>query len=247
MDLLEIDEGAEYIGYVDALNLVCSNVALAWVNYIRGDYDKAYKGYKKAMSINSNISPVIYVIARLFRQVGLYHKAIKHCARASELDPFYPIYYSLLARCFIDTGELDKAEMSIGKTHEVEPDSIWAVLDKSLLLIKRGKYDEAEELLKEAEKLQPRFSMIPHYKSLMLAAKGEKDKALAIRKNAAVYALLGMKDEAIQYIEDEMKKDYEHHDCSYLSLLNNPFYDSLREDTRFKEILKKAIPSAPQV
>jgi hypothetical protein len=37
-----------------------------------------------------------------------------------------------------------------------------------------------------------------------------------------------------------MKKDYEHHDCSYISLLNSPFYDSLRDDTRFQEILKKA-------
>ena len=74
----------------------------------------------------------------------------------------------------------------------------------------------------------------------MFAATGEKDEALAIRKNGAVYSLLGMKDEAIQYIEDEMKKDYEHHDCSYISLLNSPFYDSLRDDTRFHEILKKA-------
>jgi tetratricopeptide (TPR) repeat protein len=219
---------------------VCSNVALAWVDYIKGDYDKAYKGYKKAMSINSNISPVIYVIARLFRQIGLYHKAIKHCSRAAELDPFYPIYYSLLTRCFMDVGELDKAEMSIGKAYEVEPGSIWGILDKSLLLIKRGKYDEAEELLKEAERLQPRFSTIQHHKSLMLAAKGEKDKALAIRKSGEVYSLLGMKDEAIQYIEDEVKKDYEHHDCSYISLLNSPFYDNLREDTRYQEILKKA-------
>jgi serine/threonine protein kinase/tetratricopeptide (TPR) repeat protein len=221
-------------------NLVCSNVALGWVDYIKGDYDKAYKRYKKAMSINSNISPVIYVIARLFRQIGLFHKAIKHCSRAAELDPFYPIYYSLLARCFMDVGELDKAEMSIEKVYEVEPDSIWGILDKSLLFIKMGKYDEAEELLKEAERLHPRFSTVQNHKSLMYAAIGENAKALAIKKDGAIYSLLGMKDEAIRYIEDEMTKDYEHHDCSYISLLNSPFYNSLRDDTRFQEVLTKA-------
>jgi serine/threonine protein kinase/Tfp pilus assembly protein PilF len=221
-------------------NLVCSNTALAWVHYVKRDYDKAYKSYKKAISINSNISGVIYLIARLFRQVGLFRKAIKHCSRATELDPFYPIYYSLLARCLMDIGELEKAEISIGKTHEVEPDSIWGILDKSLLLINMRKYNEAEELLTKAESLHPRFSTIQNYKSLVFAAKGEKDEALAIRKNGAVYSLLGMKDKAIQYIEDEMKKDYEHHDCSYISLLNSSFYDSLRDDTRFHEILKKA-------
>ena len=221
-------------------NLVCSNAALAWVYYVKGDYDKAYKSYKKAISINSNISQVIYLIAHLFRQVGLFRKAIKHCSKATELDPFYHSYYSLLARCFMDIGELEKAEISIGKAYEVEPDSIWVILDKSLLLIKMRKYNEAEELLTKAERLHPRLSSIQNYKSLVFAAKGEKDKALAIRKNGAVYSLLGMKDEAIQYIEDEMKKDYEHHDCSYISLLNSPFYDSLRDDTRFQEILKKA-------
>ncbi len=221
-------------------NLVCSNTALAWVHYVKRNYDKAYKRYKKAISINSNISGVIYLIARLFRQVGLFRKAIKHCSRATELDPFYPIYYSLLARCFMDIGELEKAEISIGKAYEVEPDSIWVILDKSLLLINMRKYNEAEELLTKAESLHPRFSTIQNYKSLVFAAKGEKDEALAIRKNGAVYSLLGMKDKAIQYIEDEMKKDYEHHDCSYISLLNSPFYDSLRDDTRFQEILKKA-------
>ena len=221
-------------------NLVCSNVALAWVNYVKGDYDKAYKGYKKTMSINSNISAVIYMIGHFFRKVGLFRKAIKNCSRATELDPFYAVYYSLLARCFMDIGELEKAEISIGKVYEVEPDSIWVILDKSLLLIKMRKYNEAEELLTKAERLHPRFSIIQNHKSLVFAAKGEKDKALAIRKDGAVYSLLGMKDEAIQYIEDEMKKDYEHHDCSYISLLNSPFYYSLRDDNRFQEILKKA-------
>jgi tetratricopeptide (TPR) repeat protein len=221
-------------------NLVCSNTALAWVYYIKSDYDNAYKSYKKAMSINRNISGVIYLIARLFRQVGLFRKAMKHCSRAAELDPFIHFYYSLLARCFLDVGELDKAEISIGKAYEVEPDSIWVLLDRSLLLIKMGKYDEAEKLLTKAERFHARFSNIQNYKSLVFAAKGEKDKALAIRKSGSVYSLLGMKDEAIQYIEDEMKKEFEHHDCSYLSLLNSSFYDSLRDDARFQEILKKA-------
>jgi serine/threonine protein kinase/Tfp pilus assembly protein PilF len=221
-------------------NLVCSNTALAWVYYIKGDYDKAYKSFKKAMSINSNISLVIYLIAHFYRQVGLFRKAIKHCSRATELDPFYPIFYSLLTRCFIDTGELEKAEISIGKAYEVEPESIWIILVKTLLLINMRKYNEAEELIAKAERLHPRFSNVQTFKSLVLAAKGEKDKALAIRKNGAVYSLLGMKEEAIQYIEGEMKKDYEHHDYSYISLLNSPFYDRLRDDTRFQKILKRA-------
>jgi tetratricopeptide (TPR) repeat protein len=221
-------------------NLVCSNTALAWVYYIKGDYTKAYTSFKKAMSINSNISLVIYLIAHFYRQVGLFREAIKQCLRAIELDPFYPMFYSLLARCYLDIGELEKAEIFIGRESEIEPESIWIILGKSLLLIKMREYNRAEELIAKAERLHPRILIIQTLKSLVRAAKGEKDKALAIRKNGAVYSLLGMKEEAIEYIENELKKDYEHHDCSYMSLLNSPFYDSLRDDPRFHETLKKA-------
>jgi tetratricopeptide (TPR) repeat protein len=221
-------------------NLLCSNAAIAWVHYMKGDYDAAYKSYKKALSINSNVSSVVYLIARLFRQIGLFRKAIKHCSRAAELDPFILHYYSLLARCFMDIGEVEKAEIAIGKAYEIEPDNIWVILDKSLLLIKMRKYNEAEEMLTKAERLYPRFPTTQRHKALVYAARGEKDKALTLWKNGAVYSLSGMKDEAIQYIEEEIQKDYERHDCSYISLLNSPFYHSLRDDSRFQEILKKA-------
>ena len=48
-----------------------------------------------------------------------------------------------------------------------------------------------------------------------------------------------MKDKAIKYIEDQANKDYEHYQYSYLLLKNSPFYDNLRDDARFKEIIRK--------
>ncbi len=73
----------------------------------------------------------------------------------------------------------------------------------------------------------------------MYAGKGDKDKALALSKNGIIYSLLGMKDEALQYITNEVKKDYEHFQYTYLSLETSPFYVSLRGDARFQDIVKK--------
>ena len=74
---------------------------------------------------------------------------------------------------------------------------------------------------------------------MLFAAKGEKNKALAIRKNGPVYALLGMKDEAIKYIKNEIKKGLEHFQYLYLPLINSTFYEGLRDDARFQDIVKK--------
>jgi hypothetical protein len=69
----------------------------------------------------------------------------------------------------------------------------------------------------------------------LFAAKGKKDEALTLHRDAAIYSLLDMKDEAIAYLKKEMNNSMAE---SYLSLVYLPIYDSLREDPRFQEILE---------
>jgi hypothetical protein len=48
-----------------------------------------------------------------------------------------------------------------------------------------------------------------------------------------------MKDEAIDHLNTIYEQDKEHKRSRYLSFKNNPFYDNLRSDPRFQEILAK--------
>jgi len=220
-------------------NLVETNIALAWNYFLRGEYDKAYQSYKRALEINPNISTLYHVIGLFFRQLGLLHQAVEYFSRALEFDPFFIPSHSLRARCLIYTGELEKAAFYIEKTSEIEPDNFWSLLDYGLLFIIKKEYDKVEGLLARAEKINPDYSTIQFYRALLFAAKEEKNKALALRKNGVVYAFLGMKDEAITYINNEIKKGFEHFQYSYLPLVNNAFYESLRDDARFEDIVKK--------
>ena len=52
---------------------------------------------------------------------------------------------------------------------------------------------------------------------------------------ALVYAALGEKDEAFEWLE----KSYQKHEESLCSMGIDPKFDSIRDDPRFKEILKK--------
>ena len=64
---------------------------------------------------------------------------------------------------------------------------------------------------------------------------GDKEKALSLPRNGHVYALLEMKDEAIDQIQREIEKfDWMH---TYLSLKKLNFYDNLRGDPRFQALI----------
>jgi serine/threonine protein kinase/CheY-like chemotaxis protein/lipoprotein NlpI len=220
-------------------NLAETNTTIAWNYFIRCKYDKAHQSYKRALEINPNIPAVNHVIAFFFRSLGLLHQAAEFATRNIELDPFFLPSHSLRARCQIYTGQLEKAAISIEKGLESEQDNFWSLLDQSILFIMKKKYDKSEGLLTRAEEINPGNSSVQFYKALLFAAKGEKNKALALRKNGPVYALLGMKDEAIKYINNEIKKGFEHFQYLYLPLINSAFYESLRDDARFQDILKE--------
>jgi serine/threonine protein kinase/Tfp pilus assembly protein PilF len=237
-DLAKVMKNCE-IAYELDPNLAQTNVAIAWVYYFQGKFDKAYQNYKRALEINPNIPALNHVIAFLFRSLGLLHQAIEYATRNIELDPFFLPSHSLRARCLIYMGEFKKAGIYIEKAFEIEPENFWSLLDHSILFIMKKKYDKAEELLAKAEKSIPGNSSVQFYKALLFAAKGDRDKALSLRKNGVVYSLLGMKNKAIKYINDETKKGSEHFQYLYLPLINSAFYESLSDDARFQDIVKK--------
>jgi non-specific serine/threonine protein kinase len=216
-----------------------TNAGKAWIYYLSGDYAQSYHYYKRALEIDPNRGILNHLVGLFNQTIGLIHQAIDFLSRAVELDPFYMVAHSYHSKLLIYLKEFRKAENSIEKAMEVEPDNFWSLVDKCLLFIMKEKIDEAEELLGRVEKINPGYASIPHYKSIIFAVKGDKKRALALKKNGPIYSLLGMKDKAIKYIEDQAKKEYEHYQYSYLLLKNSPFYDNLRDDSRFKEIMRK--------
>ena len=74
--------------------------------------------------------------------------------------------------------------------------------------------------------------------------KGEKDKALQNRIDdwyspAAIYSLLGMKEKAINILNEQFYSNRERDKTTYLSSINSKFCDTLRDDIQFNEILAK--------
>ena len=220
-------------------NLVETNGAIGWVHLLRGDYDSAYQSYKRALEINPHTPGLSHIVGLFYRRLGLLHLAVDYATRNIELDPFFLPSHSLLAHSLIYLGQFKKAEARIKSALEVDPGNFWSFHDYSLLFMMKRDIEKAEEHLNKAEKVNPGYPGIQVYRILICALRGDRKGALAIRKNGVIYALLGMREEAISYIQDTISKGNEHFQYSYLPLAHSTFYDSLRDDPRFAEILKK--------
>jgi len=105
-------------------------------------------------------------------------------------------------------------------------------------------------MLEIAERLHPQSLHVSLGLAWLSASLEEKEKALKLIKTASVlheevvntYALLGMKDEAIQAIEKGISRGMKETSESlfpYLYLTNNPELITLREDDRFKALLSE--------
>ncbi len=236
--------------YEIAPNLAEANLGLGWVYFYLMDNDKSFQFFKRAFEIDPNNAMINQDIGSFFRSIGLYQQAIKFYTRAVELDPIAPAAHELCAICYISLGEFEEATIQIKKALEIDPDGYWLHLNYARQLILKKKYEEAEKEIATAEKIAPGRTRAQLYRALLLAAKGEKDRALKLINGMApyrydvtsVYSLLGLKDEAIKYIEEGIETGFEkvsEYMYSYPYLKNNPCYKNLHDDPRFKEILKK--------
>jgi len=233
-------------------DLAEANVGLGWACFYKEDRDEAFKYYKKALELEPTNPEVNYYVGGFFMDIGLYRKAIEFYSRAIEIDPVYKEYRRICARCYMKIGEFERAAELLKKALEFEPDDTFLRLFYARQLIMMKKYDKAKEEIARVEKLNPDKPDIQYPRAYIFAIKGEKEKALAIIKDldpyyftyliSSIYSILGMKDEAIENIQKVIEKGFyelQAYPYSYHVLIKNYFYDNLRDDPRFKDIVKK--------
>jgi len=229
-----------------------SNVGLGWYHFYHQDNDSAYKYYKRAFELNPNNPDVNYNIGGFLRSIGLFDKAIKYYSRAIDLNPLDPMYRGLRSTCYRNIGELDNATADIEEIRRMYPEDLNLILRHARFLLWKGRLDEADKLINDVEIIDPDLKDIQYTRALVCALRGDKERALELIEGieryyyyhslfSHIYAVSGMKDEAIQVIQDGIGKGYEKiktYIYTYLELINNPFFDGLHGEPRFQEILR---------
>jgi tetratricopeptide (TPR) repeat protein len=163
------------------------------------------------------------------------------------LSPVISINFGL---AHLERKEWSAAAEQFSKTLEVSPNYFVAHAELATALLRLGKVNEALLEAQRAAELSKRHSFALSVLGQVTAASGNTNDALSLIKEieqkpikgesdkffiAAIYAGMGDRDEAFAWLE----KSFKEHNTAMTNLRIDPFFESLSDDPRFKDIIRR--------
>jgi TolB-like protein/Tfp pilus assembly protein PilF len=233
-------------------NLAEAHTALAAV---KRDYEWDWAGaeeeYLKAIELNPRYPTAHQWYSEFLSIMGRHDEAIERITYAQKLDPLSPIIYSIAGLMIYNNARLyDQALSQSQKALEIDSNYVYAYYALADNYMHLEMYEEATKAARKAVLLSS-----GRYKSSLAQAyalSGNKNEAIEILNElvanlddsagyysttniAQIYLALGMKDQALGYLE----KGLPDLNFGLIHLKVDPFYDDLRKESRFIELLKE--------
>jgi TolB-like protein/Tfp pilus assembly protein PilF len=235
-----------------------AHAALAYAEWFYDwDWPTAEREFKRAIELNPNsaISRQRYAECLLTR--SRFDEALAELKQARELDPLSPAADNL-GHYYWTMRQYDKAMTYYRKTLDVFPDVVWVRAQLAWTYASKDMYPQA---LAEYDKIPDNDKAVAADNQLVAdglgwvyAVAGRQADALTIVRKfndlsskvyvdfyqlATIYAGLGEKDKAFGMLE----KGYEQRSASMPYLTVDPFWDGLRSDHRYADLLRRmALP-----
>lgn len=231
-----------------------AHVALGWV-YQKYDYNfaEAERSFKRAIELNPN-----YVLAHLWLNInyglqGDFENARRSVDSALSIDPANATAHSELVLIKVRNGQCNEALEFLPKLLDFYTDPARRALSKAEYESLCGRFEPAIADLEYGIRVLEERGMRPARPYVILgyayAASGNRKKAMEVAEKlegmkrnrnvlsglVATYAHLG-DDERMHKALDEL---YESGDERLLQMKVDPRYDIIRDDPKFKEILRK--------
>jgi tetratricopeptide (TPR) repeat protein/TolB-like protein len=243
-------------GYEMAPERAETNCGAGWVHFIEGDNDQAYDYFRQALKLDPASIHVLLEIGSFLRSIGLLEKAQEYYTKAIKAGGATADMYFLRGWTYEHMGLYESALEDFDRMVKLEPLDWRSRFLRARVLILMKHYEAAAAELATAESMEPGELAIALTRALTAAAMGRKDEALAAIAperlgtgpgrgavfKSRIYAALGMSDEALAAIKQGIAHGFEevYEYLFFFPFLNNTrdhFYDNLRGDPRFAEIL----------
>jgi tetratricopeptide (TPR) repeat protein len=189
------DFGAAQELYEDMLGLFGRDVStlriLAYLYYLRGDYDKSEEYYLEALSQDSLNTEFLYIIGNTNYLRGRYDQAREFYQRALLSDSNYVQAYVKLAELELLQGDLLSAQDHFSQAETIKTSS----------QVKADIYSGLGEVfrkLKQEEKAEESFRKALHFSESFLL--GFPENSLPFLKKGELYFHVGEIDSAINYL-----------------------------------------------
>lgn len=216
------------------------------------DSVEAEKAFVRAFSLNPDSGTTHFRYSYFLMGKGRLDEAAAHARRAHELDPLSSVICAHYAGLLFFQRKYEDALRYSRKILELEPSNPHALLLLGLSYEQMGKYDEAIAALEKRRSGEKSGPDTETLRSLgrAYALAGRKEEArqmlseldeMAARKGEAlfskalVHAALGEMEQAFQVLEKRAPAWRE----VPLAFRVDPRYDSIRDDPRYVELIKR--------
>ncbi len=216
------------------------------------NWEEAEREFKRAIELDPHNSPARFRYGQIYlAPLGRSDEAITEINKALEMEPLDLNMGGNLAWVYFSARQNDRALEQAKKTYELEPSFLTARWNLCQAYMVNGMYAEAIALSEKNLEADPTIQFMLQVAGYAYAESGrrraaeeviERFKDLAKKTQyvmsywvASIYAALGDKDKAFAELENAFAgRDW------YLHRLRvDPFWEPLRDDPRYKDMLKR--------
>ena len=213
------------------------------------DRDGSEKEYRRAIELKPNYATAHHWLGGDLSNVKRFADSLVELRRAEELDPLSPIIGTNLGDTLVFARKYDEAIAQYKRTLVSNPNFAYAHRALAWAYGSNGMYPEAIAETRTAMELN-KGSSAKGYWGLWLAKSGKRDEAVKLLSElkqeatlgyvqpytfALIYIGLGDKEEALNWLEKQMSGRSETANTYAVA----PELDDLRDDPRFKAMLKR--------
>jgi tetratricopeptide (TPR) repeat protein len=209
------------------------------------DWKDGEKEFKKTIALNPNDAEAHAYYSRFLHILRRPEEAMKEIEIALNLDPRNPLIKSIYGLDLMSIHRYDDAIKAYKEALKGDPTAPVALKNLPIALYLAGREKEALQEYRMGYKspeilqaLNDGYVKADYIGAMSHVADAlvEQSKTTWVKPTliAVHYTQAGNKDKAIDWLE----KAFQEHDPN-LPYLLNPIYDSLRNDPRFKDLLRK--------
>lgn len=235
-------------------NLAEAHTTLGWIARTHEwNWEQSEKHFKRAIELNPNYTNARQWYAYLLASLGRMDESLTESEKARNLEPLTKVVLMNYQGILIFRKEYDEAFKLTEQIVKMDDDKNTNVRILTIAHLHLGNDEKIIEIVeKYAEEIKGQSVgnyilsnlAVAYYRTgktakaeeifKSLEQKAKTDNGVAFRL-AMAYGTLGRKDEAILHLQ----KLYEVRDDRMVWMKIEPRFDNLRDDNRFKEILRK--------